>query len=159
MLARYLRGIHDDLGTLEHPERTERRTRGMARLGGLIPDAALQWSLAGERTLAGRLNEVFTDHDVLMTPATASVPPRIGQLQGRGALWTLNAVAGMVPFNGVWNVTGQPAAAVPAGFGADGLPRSVQLVGREGDETTLLALSAQLEAERRWEDERPPGFS
>ena len=159
VLARYLRGIHDDLGTLEHPERTERRTRGMARLGGLIPDAALQWSLAGERTLAGRLNEVFTDHDVLMTPATASVPPRIGQLQGRGAVWTLNAVAGMVPFNGVWNVTGQPAAAVPAGFGADGLPRSVQLVGREGDETTLLALSAQLEAERRWEDERPPGFS
>ncbi len=159
VLVRYLRGIHDDLGTLEHPERTERRTRGMARLGGLIPDAALQWSVAGERTLAGRLNEVFTDHDVLMTPATASVPPRIGQLQGRGAVWTLNAVAGMVPFNGVWNLTGQPAAAVPAGFGADGLPRSVQLVGREGDETTLLALSAQLEAQRRWEDERPPGFS
>jgi len=159
VIVRYLRGIHDDLGTLEHPERTERRTRGMARLGGLIPDGALQWSLAHERTLAGRLNEVFTDHDVLMTPATASVAPRIGQLQGRGAVWTLNAVAGMVPFNGVWNVTGQPAAAVPAGFGADGLPRSVQLVGREGDETTLLALSAQLEGERRWEDERPPGFS
>jgi len=159
VIVRYLRGIHDDLQTLEHPERTERRTRGMARLGGLIPPAALQWSLANERALAGRLNEVFDGHDVLMTPATATVPPRIGQLQGRGAVWTLNAVAGMVPFNGVWNVTGQPAAAVPAGFGADGLPRSVQLVGREGDETTLLALSAQLEAERRWQDERPPGFS
>lgn len=65
----------------------------------------------------------------------------------------------MVPFNGVWNLTGQPAAAVPAGFGADGLPRSVQLVGREGDETTLLALAAQLEAERGWERERPRGFS
>jgi len=159
VIVRYLKGIHDDLQTLEHPERTERRTRGMARLGGLIPDAALQWSLANERSLAGRLNEVLVDHDVLMTPATATVPPRIGALEGRGAVWTLNAVAGMVPFNGVWNVTGQPAAAVPAGFGADGLPRSVQLVGREGDETTLLSLSAQLEAERRWEDERPPGFS
>ena len=159
VIVRYLRGIHDDLQTLEHPERTERRTRGMARLGGMIPKGVLQWSLANERALAGRLNEVFAEHDVLMTPATASPPPRIGQLEGRGALWTLNAVAGMVPFNGVWNVTGQPAAAVPAGFGADGLPRSVQLVGREGDETTLLALAAELEAERPWEQERPPGFS
>ena len=44
----------------------------MARLGGLIPDGVLQWSMADERTLAGRLNEVFADHDVLMTPATAS---------------------------------------------------------------------------------------
>jgi len=159
VIVRYLRGIHDDLRTLEHPERTERRTRGMARLGGLIPKGVLQWSLSNERSLAGRLNEVFVDSDVLMTPATATLPPRIGQLQGRGAAWTLNAVAGMVPFNGVWNLTGQPAASVPAGFGADGLPRSVQLVGREGDETTLLALAAQLEAERPWEQERPPAFS
>ena len=57
---------------------------------------------------------------MLLTPATAAPPPRIGQLQGRGALWTLNTVAGWVPYNGVWNVTGQPAASVPAGFGADG---------------------------------------
>ena len=95
----------------------------MARLGGLIPPSLLERSLAGEAELARRLNGVFEDHDVLLTPATAAPPPRIGQLQGRGALWTLNAVAGWVPYNGVWNVTGQPAASVPAGFGADGLPR------------------------------------
>ncbi|HTQ69471.1 MAG TPA: amidase [Solirubrobacteraceae bacterium] len=159
VIVRYLRGIHDDLQTLEHPERTERRTRGMARLGGLLPKGALQWSLSSERAVAGRLNEVFVDHDVLLTPATATPPPRIGQLQGRGAVWTLNAVAGMVPYNGVWNLTGQPAASVPAGFGGDGLPRAVQIVGREGDEATLLALAAQLEAERPWEQERPPGVS
>jgi amidase len=157
VIVRYLRGIYDDHRALEHPHRTERRTRAMARIGGLLPRGALQWSLANERSFAGRLNEVFADHDVVLTPATATPPPKIGQLQGRGALWTLNAVAGWVPFNGVWNVTGQPAASVPAGFGADGLPRAVQLVGREGDETTLLALAAQLEAERPWEQERPPG--
>ena len=90
----------------------------------------LERSLAGEAELSRRLNRVFEDHDVLLTPATAAPPPRIGQLQGRGALWTLNAVVGWVPYNGVWNVTGQPAASVPAGFGADGLPRGVQIVGR-----------------------------
>jgi amidase len=65
----------------------------------------------------------------------------------------------MVPFNGVWNVTGQPAASLPAGFGADGLPRAVQIVARPGEEATLLSLAAQIEAERPWTDARPPGFS
>ena len=36
VLARYLRGVHDDAAELAHPERLERRTRGMARMGGLI---------------------------------------------------------------------------------------------------------------------------
>ncbi len=93
---------------------------------------------------------------MLLTPATAAPPPAIGQLQGRGATWTLNAVAGWVPYNGVWNVTGQPAASVPAGLGADGLPRGVQLVGRPNDEATLLSLAAQIEAERAWPQMRPP---
>ncbi len=159
VLVRYLRGAHDDAAALVHPERLERRTRGIARLGGLIPTALLERSLAAETALTARLNRVFEDHDLLLTPATASPPPRIGQLQGRGAVWTLNAVAGMVPYNGVWNVTGQPAASIPAGFGADGLPRAVQLVGRAGDETTILALAAQLERERPWAERYPPGFA
>jgi amidase len=156
--ARYLRGTHDDAGALAHPERLERRTRAMARLGGLIPPALLERSLAGEAELTRRLNGVFEDHDVLLTPSTAKPPPRIGQLQGRGGLWTLNAVAGMVPYNGVWNLTGQPAASVPALFGADGLPRGVQLVGRSNDEATLLSLAGQLEAERPWAQRRPAEF-
>ncbi len=159
VLARYLRGIHDDAREMAHPERLERRTRGTARLGGLIPQAVLERSIAAEGELTRRLNRVLADHDVLITPTTATPPPRIGQLQGRGALWTLNAVAGMVPYNGVWNVTGQPAASVPAGFGADGLPRGVQLVGRPNDEATLLSLAGQLERERSWPQLRPPEFA
>jgi amidase len=158
-LVRYLRGIHDDARAMAHPERLERRTRGMARLGGLIPPALLERSLAGEAELTRRLNGVLEDHDVLLTPATATPPPRIGQLEGRGAVWTLNAVGKMVPYNGVWNLTGQPAASVPAGFGADGLPRAVQVVGRPNDEATLLSLAGQIEAERPWAQERPAEFS
>jgi amidase len=159
VLVRYLRGAHQDAAALAHPERLERRTRAIARLGGLIPKALLERSLAAESALAARLNRVLQSHDVLITPATASLPPRIGQLQGRGAMWTLNTVAGMVPYNGVWNVTGQPAASVPAGFGADGLPRAVQLVGRPSDEATLLSLAGQIEAERPWAEQRPPEFA
>jgi amidase len=144
---------------MPYPDRLERRTRSTARLGGLIPPALLARSRAAEGELTARLNRVLEDHDVLLTPATAMGAPRIGQLQGRGALWTLNSVIGMVPYNAIWNVTGQPAAAVPAGFTGDGLPLAVQLVGRPNDEATLLSLAAQIEAERPWAQDRPPGFS
>jgi amidase len=95
---------------------------------------------------------------VLLTPGNAVPPPPIGRLQGRGALITFNTVASWVPYYGVWNLTGQPAAAVPAGPGSDGLPRAVQIVGRANDEATLLSLAGQIEAERPWADQRPPGF-
>jgi amidase len=159
LLALYLRGIHDDAQAAAHPERLERRTRGMARLGGLIAPALLERAQAAAGEVGARLGRLFEEHDVLLTPATAVPPPPIGRMQGRGALVTLNTVSGWVPYNGVWNVTGQPAASVPAGRGGDGLPRAVQLVGRANDEATLLSLSAQLEAERPWADERPPGFA
>jgi amidase len=156
VLVRYLRGIHDDAASMAHPERLERRSRAMARMGALISPSLLERALANESRFAARLGRVFEDHDVLVTPATAKPPPRIGQLHGRGALWTLNAVAGWVPYNGVWNVTGQPAASVPAGLGADGLPRGVQIVGRPRDEATLLSLATQIEAARPWAQMRPP---
>jgi amidase len=158
LIARYLRGVHDEVQSLPHPERLERRTRAMARLGGAIGPGLLERAMAAEPRIAARLGELFAEHDVLMTPTVAAQAPSIGRLQGRGALWTLNTVAGWVPYNGAWNVTGQPAAAVPVGFSPDGLPQSVQLVGRPGAEATLLSLSAQLEAERPWAQERPPAF-
>lgn len=158
LIPRYVRGIHDVGVALEHPERLERRTRGMLRLGATITPSLLKRALDREQVVKERLGRIFAEHDVLLTPATATPPPRIGQLQGRGALFTLNLIAGMVPYNGVWNVTGQPAASVPAGMGSDGLPRAVQIVARPGDEATLLCLAAQLERERPWQESRPPGF-
>jgi amidase len=159
VLMRYLRGIHEEAGARPYPERLSRRTRSMSALGTLVPPMLLERSRAAEHTLADKLNRVLADHDVLITPTTAQPPPRIGQYDGRGALWTLNAVTALVPYNAPWNLTGQPAASVPAGFGSDGLPRVVQLFGRPGAETTLLSLAGQLEAERPWAQHRPDAFA
>ena len=52
-------------------------------------------------------------------------------------------------------MTGNPAASVPVGFGRDGLPLAVQLVGRIDDEATILAVSAQLEQAQPWAGRRP----
>jgi amidase len=159
VVARYLRGVHEEAASVAHPERLERRTRAMARLGGLVPRSQIEKGEAAEAEYAARVGALFGEFDVLLTPGPTLPAPPIGKLQGRGALYTLNAVAGWVPFYGIWNYTGHPAAAVPAGLSGQGLPRSVQLVGRPADEATLYALAAQLERARPWVDERPPDFS
>ncbi|HXQ00822.1 MAG TPA: amidase family protein, partial [Solirubrobacteraceae bacterium] len=99
------------------------------------------------------------DHDVLLMPVTPAPPPKIGAREGRGWLRTTIAASATVPYAAPWNFTGQPACSVPAGFAADGLPRAVQFVGRPNDEATLVALAAQLEAERPWTQQRPAAFS
>ena len=96
---------------------------------------------------------------MLLTPVTPAPAPRIGVREGRGWLRTTVEASATVPYAACWNFTGQPACSVPAGFAADGLPRAVQLVGRPDDEATLVALAAQIEAERPWAQHRPPEFS
>lgn len=155
IVPRYLRGVADDAAQLPHPERLERRTRSMARMGRMLLPQVVARARAHEAATTARLNRVLAGHDVLLTPATAQLPLPIGRYEGRGALWTFNGVARYTPYTPAWNVTGQPAASVPAGFTGDGVPVAVQLVGRPHDETTLLALSAQLEAARPWADRRP----
>jgi amidase len=153
---RYLRGIHDDARALPHPHRLERRTRSIARLGRLVPAAAVRRSRDDEPRVAERINSLFSEFDVLLTPVTARQPPPVGKWEGRGALLTLNGSIWHCPFTAIWNLTGQPAAAVPAGRDQSGMPLSVQLIGRPRDEATLLSLAAQLEAERPWADMLPP---
>jgi amidase len=154
-VARYLSGAHDEAATVTHPERLEKRTRGLAKLGGLA-HRRLAGARAAEARDAKRINAIFDDADVVLGPTLARSALPVGKYKGRSAAYTLNAALRFVPFNGVWNHLGNPAAAVPAGFDAAGLPLSVQLVARAGGEETLLALSSQLEAARPWAAERPP---
>jgi amidase len=121
-----------------------------------VPADLVAKARAAEPSIAARIDAIFDDVDVVLTPGPAGPPFRVGQFHGRGALWTLMAVAARVPYYGVFNATGQPAASVPAGFDAAGLPLAVQLVGRPGDEATLLSLAAQMEQARPWADRRPP---
>lgn len=153
--ARFLRGIKDDVDSMPHPERLEARTRGVARLGALISDRRIAAVRAAEAATSARIMSIFGDVDVVITPGAARGPSRVGAYQQRGALATLNAVIARVPYTALFNATGQPAAVVPWGLDGDGLPLSVQLVGRPSDEATLLSLSAQIERARPWAARRP----
>jgi len=155
-LPRYFRGAHDDAKSLAHPERLDRRTRAFARIGGLFSDRRMNAIRGTESEVAERVQSIYDDFDVVITPGTAMGPSRIGAYQRRGAISTLALVSARVPFHAVFNVTGQPAAVVPWGLDGNGVPTSIQLVGRPFDEATLLSLAAQIEQARPWGQRRPP---
>ena len=58
-MPRYLRGIAEDLDRVPHPERLERRTRAIARLGRLIPKPVFERALRGREADGVRVNSLF----------------------------------------------------------------------------------------------------
>jgi Asp-tRNA(Asn)/Glu-tRNA(Gln) amidotransferase A subunit family amidase len=83
-----------------------------------------------------RIEARFTDIDVLSTPTMPAGASALG-------------VPGSTAFTGPFNLLGLPAISAPVGFTADALPVGLQLVGLAGDEATVLAAVAALEAVRQ----------
>ncbi len=156
IVALLFRAARELVGSAERPQRLERRTRAFARPGALVSDRMTERLLAAKSAMSARIGSMFDEYDVLLTPVMSAPAVPAGVMEGRGAIATYFWETGWVPFTILWNITGQPAASVPAGHSADGLPVAVQLVGRHDDESTLLSLAAELEAERPWASRRPP---
>ena len=152
---RYLDSAATGAAELDEPGKLDRLTRQVAGLGRWMRPSWLAASARmGERITAATA-EFFRDVDLLVTPVTPRPPLRIGEWP-RSLPGMLLPVQRYVSYTALWNVTGQPAASVPAGFTRDGLPLAVQLVGRANDEATVLAVSRQLETARPWARRRPP---
>lgn len=152
----YLAGIHAHYDEVPHQDRLEKRTRGFDRLGRAISSRLVRAALDARREHSDRVNEIFDEIDVLVTPVTGQLPVPVGKWRGRGAFRTVLGMSRTYPFTALWNYTGQPAAAVPVGIGADGLPRSVMLIAPPDREDLLLSLAGQMEEAIGWPDHRPP---
>jgi amidase len=100
---------------------------------------------------------VWNDYDVVLTPALAQRPVRIGEIDACSSEpWEDFRRSGQfTPYTAIFNVTGQPAISLPLFHGDDGLPLGVQLAGRPAREGELLSLAAQLEAAHPWAERRP----
>ena len=155
IIPRYLKGIAQDVAGVEHPERLEPRTRGFGKLGRAVPGRALQAALADERDHSARINQLFDDVDVLLTPTTGEPAVEIGRWAGGGALRTLLGMSRTYPYTPVWNYLGQPAASIPAPVSEGALPIGMMLVSAPDREDLLLSLAAQVEAETAWPERVP----
>ncbi|MFH9612776.1 amidase [Streptomyces pratensis] len=154
-----LAALHPEPGLLDPRTRSALRTG--TRFGGRIVRAAR----AREVRQHARIGAFFETargrqgYDVLLTPTTAAPPPRVGAFDRLSAWRTDLAMTSACPFAWPWNVLGWPGVNVPAGFTGDGLPLGAQLLGPSRSEALLISLAAQLEADRRWYEHRPPPLS
>ncbi len=153
---RYVRCAADAAAEVDHPERLAKSTRSVAAFGRRYPDAVITAARRHSETVAAKVNRVFDDVDVLLSPVTPRPPLAIGELTTRGWFTMLLAAQRFTAFTTLWNLAGNPAASVPAGFTDDSLPLAVQVIGRPHDEATVLAVSKALETGRPWADQRPP---
>lgn len=152
----WLRAIYET--SLQVPDRSklERVTRRLAATGRLVPDwQARRLQHEARARTSARILALWDEVDVLMTPVLASTAIAAEGGYGRGTLAAFNTAARFMPWTPPFNVTGQPAIALPAGFGEDGLPLSVQLVGRIGAEDLLYSVAGQIEVAAPWSDRRP----
>jgi aspartyl-tRNA(Asn)/glutamyl-tRNA(Gln) amidotransferase subunit A len=97
-------------------------------------------AVAVARALGRELAAALEGTDVLLSPASPSAAFRLGERSDPLTMYLSDVYT--VPAN----LAGLPAVAVPSGVSADGLPLSLQLVGRAFDEARLLRVAAAFEA-------------
>jgi amidase len=148
--------VYEESLTVPDRSMLERSTRQMADGGRyLVPPARRRAVLAKRAATTARILALCDEVDVLMTPGLAKTAIAAEGAFGKPAPVAIDTSSRFTPFTPIFNLTGQPAISVPAGFGADGLPLSVQLVARHGAEDLLYALAGQLESAAPWADQRP----
>ncbi|WP_159839906.1 amidase [Nocardia sp. CY41] len=141
-------GVRAELAEVDHPELLERRTKQTIAVGAWARRPVVEWAIRRGEAVRRKADRIFTECDLLLTPTIAIRPPLLGVLDGANTVRAQLASVPMVAYTAIWNVTGHPAASVPAGVGDDGLPLSVQLVGPTNGETRILPIAAQLEQVR-----------
>ena len=149
MVPRWTAVAADEVDAMAEPSLVLPRTRTHAKIG-----RALRRFAGDERfdTLRASVAEYFERFDVLLSPTLAQDLWPVGPWSRKS--WLANAQIGLMGtggFPGLWNVVGYPAMSIPGGrHPRSGLPVGVQLVGRPGSESTLIALAAELERGRPW---------
>ena len=131
------------------PELYGQYSRERLRLGALVTAEEYYQAQRYRRVLAKRTIEAMDGLDLLVTANSYGAAERFAEA-------TIFPYFGKPYLSMPFNLTGQPALAICCGFGADGLPRSLQIVGRAFDDATVLRLGHAYEQATPWRGKRPP---
>ena len=131
------------------PELYGQYSRERLRLGALVTAEEYLQAQRFRRVLVQRTLKAMEGVDLLITANNYGAAERFCDAQvfpyfGKPYL--------SMPFN----LTGQPALAVCCGFDADGMPHSLQIVGRPFDDAAVLRLGHAYERATPWRERRPP---
>jgi Asp-tRNA(Asn)/Glu-tRNA(Gln) amidotransferase A subunit family amidase len=129
---------------LAHPERLTRYERATLRAASALDSRSVRRARQSLPAYRRRIDRLFEQHDVMLTPTVAVPAFRLGERPAEIAGVDVDRLWGPFPFAVPFNVAGVPAASVPCGL-ADGLPVGAQLVTRVSAEALLLDVSEDLE--------------
>jgi aspartyl-tRNA(Asn)/glutamyl-tRNA(Gln) amidotransferase subunit A len=120
-------------------------------LGAAVTAADFIHALRARRELTAAVDAALSRCDALLTASALTTAPRFDE-----PVDALSIAAPMqtIPFD----VTGHPAMSVPVGLASNGLPLSVQVVGRAFREATVFRIGRAIERLSGWENVRLPDY-
>ena len=140
-----------------HGDQLTEYARLFLEMGARVTTTDYAHALGRIDLLKAKMAGLFEEYDLLLSPTARFPAFPNGEYPGRTPS---KSVYPDQYWNGAFtlpiNVIGHPAATVPAGLSTDGLPIGLHIVGRTGDEETVIAASAAFEEARPWIQRRPP---
>jgi aspartyl-tRNA(Asn)/glutamyl-tRNA(Gln) amidotransferase subunit A len=120
-------------------------------LGRAFPTVDFRKAQIARSRLYRSVQKLFETYDFLVSPTLPVTAIPLDRADDMTNSWARAWNCYVYPFN----QAGHPALSVPSGFGQDGLPTGVQIVGPWGRDTDVLRMGAALEAARPWAHKRP----
>ncbi|MGD0360360.1 MAG: amidase [Bryobacteraceae bacterium] len=133
----------------------EKQIAGL-KAGLEIPASVYLKAMRIRRLAQDAVFKVFSDLDVLVTPARLAPAPKIDEPLDRRPDRARPKDAGLTALIAAGNLAGLPALSLPCGFAGD-LPVALQLAGLPFSENTLLAVGKEFQSRTDWHKRRPPG--
>jgi len=127
---------------------TDPALRWQAAEGAKVSVAEYQKLVARRGELGSLMRQFHQKYDLLVTPGVA-VPAFEAKKPDEWEL-KLETFLGWTPFSYPFNLTQQPAAVIPCGLSASGLPLAVQVVGPMFGDALVLRAARAYESTREW---------
>jgi amidase len=100
------------------------------------------------------VSDLLQKADLLLCPSMSAVPMLLKDFSPYGVL-SREASAALLTHTAPFDLTGSPTISVPCGFSAEGLPLSMQLVGRHGEEGIVMQAGHAYEQATDWHKRHP----
>jgi aspartyl-tRNA(Asn)/glutamyl-tRNA(Gln) amidotransferase subunit A len=130
--------------------------RGLIRQGAFLPAVEYVHAHRVRQKIIVQYQETMRRVDVIAMPVVPFPAWPIGAEEVTVDGVSENLMGSLTRYCPPFNITGQPAIAVPSGFDRDGLPLGFQIAGRWHDEATVFRVAYAYEQATGWHRRRPP---